>query len=79
MYFVYVLISLSYGTRYIGSTKDIDKRLKEHNSGKVRYTKGRKPWKLIYKKFVGSRKAAREIEKKLKSGCGKTFLKQIPG
>jgi predicted GIY-YIG superfamily endonuclease len=27
---------------------DADKRLKEHNQGKNRYTKGHLPWKIIY-------------------------------
>lgn len=77
MYFVYVLISLVYGTRYIGSTQDVNKRLKEHNSGKVRYTKGRKTWKLIYKEEFKTKTEARKRELFLKTGQGRKFLDNI--
>jgi len=42
----------------IGCTTDIDKRLKEHNSGKTKSTKPYIPWKLIYsEKFNNKMKA----------------------
>ena len=74
MYFVYVLRSIIYETRYIGSTRDIVKRVKEHNSGKVRYTKGRRPWKLVYQEEFGTRSDARKRELYLKSGQGRNYL-----
>jgi len=43
MFFTYVLKSLSTGRHYYGSTSDIEKRLKYHNSGKVRSTKAFRP------------------------------------
>jgi predicted GIY-YIG superfamily endonuclease len=37
------------GTYYVGSTKDLDKRIMQHQSGKgSRYTSGRLPVKLVY-------------------------------
>jgi putative endonuclease len=37
------------GTYYTGSTKDLEKRIKEHQSGQgANYTKDRLPIKLIY-------------------------------
>lgn len=74
MYYIYVIQSLSHGNRYIGSTEDVDKRLKEHNLGKCRYTKGRKPWKLIYKEEYHLRGETMKREKFLKSGQGKKWL-----
>ena len=47
-YFVYILKSEIDGRLYKGQTRDIDKRIKEHNSGKTKSTKGYKPWKLVY-------------------------------
>ena len=43
---------------YVGYTKDINKRISLHNSGKgAKFTRGRK-WKLIYKeKFTSKNKA----------------------
>ena len=46
-YYTYVLKSLKDGHFYIGITHDIEKRLKEHNSGKTRSTRNRLPFRLI--------------------------------
>jgi putative endonuclease len=37
------------GSYYVGSTKNLDQRMKQHQSGKgSRYTSGRLPVKLVY-------------------------------
>jgi predicted GIY-YIG superfamily endonuclease len=77
MYFIYVLQSLTYGTRYIGNAENILKRLKEHNLGKCRYTSGRKPWKLVYDEKFSSRGEAIKREKFLKSGQGRKYLDNL--
>jgi putative endonuclease len=51
-FFTYILKSESHDTFYYGSTKDLDNRLKEHNAGKVRYTKGRRPWSISVKVII---------------------------
>ena len=48
MVHVYVLKSLADGSRYTGMALDPIARLKEHNAGKNRYTKGHIPWQIIY-------------------------------
>ena len=40
IYYAYILKSIKDGSFYYGSTGGIEKRLQEHNAGKVRYTKG---------------------------------------
>ena len=52
---------------YIGSTKDLKKRLKEHNAGKVKSTKSRLPLKLIYYEAFPDEKSARLRERQLKN------------
>jgi putative endonuclease len=76
-YKVYVLKSLSHANRYVGSSNDTDKRLKEHNQGKCRYTKGRRPWKLIYAEEFATRLGAMKREKFFKSGQGRKYLDEI--
>ena len=58
-YFVYMLKSLGKeSVTYVGYTRDIEKRIKLHNSNKgAKFTKGRK-WKLIYKEKLNSKKEA---------------------
>ena len=78
MFYIYVLKSLSHGTLYIGSSEDPEVRLKnKHNKGKVRYTKGRMPWEIIYKEEFATRAEAMKREKFLKSGQGREFLKRV--
>ena len=78
MFYVYVLKSLSYGNFYIGSSENPNKRLnEEHNKGKVKYTKGRMPWFLVYKECFLTRSEAMKREKFLKSSQGRKQLSQI--
>ena len=48
MYTVYLLKSKTKRKSYVGITNNIDRRLKEHNSGKHLYTKRYLPWEIIY-------------------------------
>ena len=75
MFYVYVLQSMKDGLLYTGISGDPERRLKDHNSGMTKSTKGRRPFKLIYTEECGDRRQAREREKYLKSGFGREFLK----
>ena len=78
MYYTYVLRSKTHGTLYIGSSEDSELRLtSQHNKGKVRYTKGHRPWQLIYREKFSTRSEAMRQEKYLKSGKGRELLKII--
>jgi putative endonuclease len=52
MYSTYILRSKKDDSYYIGSTDNLEKRLRQHNSGKSLYTKGRKPFVLAYKEVT---------------------------
>ena len=47
-HYVYVLQSQKDGKFYVGYTKNVRKRLEEHNIGQVQSTNERRPMKLIY-------------------------------
>ena len=74
-WYVYVLMSLKTEGWYIGSTKDLRKRISSHNRGYNFSTKTAKPWKIIYAEFGLNREDARAREKYLKSGMGRRYLK----
>ena len=78
-YFVYVLRSLKNNDIYVGSTENIDKRVKLHNLGKVRSTRGYRPWKLLEYQEFNSRSEAVEAERFLKTGQQKEILKKKYG
>ena len=76
MIIIYVLVSLKDNSTYVGMSKNIDRRLNEHNLGKSRYTKGHIPWKLVYTESRQNWLEARQKEKFFKSTQGKNWLKE---
>ena len=75
MYYSYILKSLKDQSYYYGSTENIIQRLKVHNSGKVRYTKGHRPYILHYYEIFNTRQEAMRREKFFKSIDGYIYLK----
>jgi predicted GIY-YIG superfamily endonuclease len=71
---VYVIESITDQTWYTGMALDAIARLKEHNGGKNRFTKGHLPWKIIYTEVHPDWASARIREKYLKSSAGKKWL-----
>ena len=62
------MVRCSDGTLYTGITKDLEKRVEAHNSGKdgARYTRSRRPVKLVYSKQTESKSAAARLEYQIK-------------
>ena len=77
MFYVYVLHSKKINKYYTGLTQDLDQRLKEHNSGKSKFTKSYKPWELVFTEECKTRLEARQREKYYKSGVGREKLKNF--
>ena len=66
-YYVYI-VQCKNGTYYTGSTKDLENRLKLHNSGRgAKYLRGKLPIKLVYckeyKYYKNVLRAEREVKK----------------
>ena len=77
MPWVYILQSEKNNSYYIGSTIDINRRLLEHNSGKVTSTKRYLPFQLMLKQEYSSIEAAQKVERKLKSFKRRDFISKI--
>ncbi len=77
MYYVYAIESLNRKYIYIGITNDIDKRVKQHNTGKNKTTKPYLPFQILFTEEYKTRIDARKREKYLKSGCGKEYVKKL--
>ena len=62
------MVRCSDGTLYTGIAKDLDKRIEAHNSGKdgARYTRPRRPVKLVYSEQADSKSAAARLEYQIK-------------
>lgn len=67
-YFVYILQCRD-GTLYTGSTNDIQKRIHTHNTSKTgaKYTKSRRPVKLVYFEEFENKSEALKREAFIKS------------
>ena len=74
---VYVIKSLIKNYRYVDISKNINTRLKQHNSGQNNSTTPYRPFKLIYSEYYKDYKKARKREIFLKSGVGRKFLDSI--
>lgn len=66
MYHLYIL-KLMTGSYYVGSTGNLESRLKAHMSGKVFYTKSRLPAELVYTEKYLTRSEAQTREYQIKS------------
>ena len=63
MWYLYI-VECSDGTLYTGVTKDVDRRLYEHNntSRGAKYTKTRRPVKLVMEKLYPDQSSAQSAE-----------------
>ena len=74
-WFVYVLRSINFERNYIGFSRNVSKRLRQHNSGKTKSTKPYLPWKILFSEEFSSKEEALKREKFLKSGKGREYIK----
>lgn len=77
MFTVYAIKSNIKNYIYVWMTNNIEKRIKEHNSGYEKTTKPYAPFTLIYTEELATRPEARIREKYFKSWQGKDFLKTL--
>ncbi len=66
MYYTYIIKSIEHKSFYVGITNNPEKRLREHNSGKVESTRTKKPWILWHIRKSKNSKEARKEEIYLK-------------
>jgi putative endonuclease len=74
MYTVYVLQDLN-GNYYKGMTKDLKRRIAEHQRGQTQTTKSMVGLQVVYTEEFPDRLSARKRELYLKSAAGRRFLK----
>jgi predicted GIY-YIG superfamily endonuclease len=66
-WFVYILRCAD-GTLYTGITNDLQRRCRQHNEGKAsRYTRCRRPIRLVYHEVVADRSEALRREAAIKA------------
>jgi putative endonuclease len=76
MFRVYILYSDALRKYYVGQTKDLERRIEEHNRGKTSFTAKGVPWKIIWSNEFDSRADAMAMEKRIKSRGAGRFLSE---
>ncbi len=66
MYYLYILRSIPKGTLYVGTTRDVARRLREHNAGRSRSTAPHRPYELVHVEEYQTLAEARKREWYLK-------------
>jgi putative endonuclease len=66
MYTVYILYSSKLDKYYVGSSADINGRLRRHNSHSKGFTSAGRPWTLLYTEEFTEKQEAEAREKQLK-------------
>jgi putative endonuclease len=81
MFTTYVIENLK-GSKYTGSTNNVEERIEMRNNGDIseakfhRTTYKKGPWKLIFKQDFKTRWEAMKFEKFLKTGKGREWLER---
>ena len=77
MYHVYILLNETETRTYTGVTDDVNKRLDEHNAGRVKSSNSYRPYRLIHTESFETLSEARQKEKFYKSTTGRRRLKEM--
>jgi putative endonuclease len=79
MFFVYILQSQKNGRYYIGYSEEPERRLGEHNSGKVISTKPFRPWVKVYAESFSDELSAIRREKEIKQKKSRRYIDWLIG
>ncbi|RMH77161.1 MAG: GIY-YIG nuclease family protein [Calditrichaeota bacterium] len=75
--YLYILYSPSLDRYYVGTSHKPHLRLKYHNSSPRGYTRGGRPWKLVYVKEFASRAVAQKWERWLKQQKNRHLIERM--
>jgi len=77
MYYVYILLNEAKTRTYTGVADNVEKRLKEHNSGRVKSSSPYRPYTVIHTESFKTLGEARQKEKFYKSTTGRRKLNEM--
>ena len=75
--YLYILQSLKNRSYYIGSTKNVELRLKQHNAGAVKATRHKGPYKLVFQQEFVSIVFASRAEKRVKGWKRRDYIEKM--
>ena len=79
MYYVYILQSIPTGRYYVGSTQNVENRLRKHNAGHSNSTKAYRPWRLVHTAEFETRSDAIHREYEIKRHKSRAYIETLLG
>ncbi len=76
---LYILQSEATARYYVGSTNELDRRLAEHERGHSLATRGRGPWRLVYRQEFETLAEARRREFEIKQWKSAKMIRALIG
>ena len=77
MYYFYILHSKLSDKYYIGSTSDLEGRLRRHNTNHKGFTGKYSDWELVYSEEYYTKKEALKRERFVKNKKSKIFIRNL--
>jgi len=77
MHYLYILLNETKTRTYTGVADDVEKRLSEHNAGRVKSSSPYRPYKVIHTETFATLSEARQREKFYKSTTGRRRIKEM--
>jgi putative endonuclease len=77
MYFLYILYSAKLDKYYIGSTSNINERLRKHNCNHKGFTGSNEDWILKHKEIFESKSEALKREQEIKKWKSRKLIEKL--
>ena len=77
MHYIYILYSEILDRYYIGSTKDVSKRIEKHLQSKKGFTSRAKDWELKYSEVFDEKSEALQRERAIKRWKSRKLLEEL--
>ena len=77
MYHTYILFSIIKNKYYIGSTSNLEERIKKHNSNHKGFTGGVGDWQVVYQENYKSKSEATQREMQIKKWKSRKMINSL--
>ena len=78
-FYLYIIQSQKDSSYYVGTTADLSERIERHNQGRSKFTKHKRPWKLVYTEKHPDRSSAMKREYAVKRRKSTQYIKKCIG
>ncbi|OGF47755.1 MAG: hypothetical protein A2231_10835 [Candidatus Firestonebacteria bacterium RIFOXYA2_FULL_40_8] len=77
MFYLYILLNETNTRTYTGVTDNIERRLRQHNAGRVKSSKPYRPYRVFYTEVFETLSEAVQMETYYKTSAGRKKIKSL--